>query len=260
VAQGLRPEEAIEKLLPLRPGSREILHVPGQKDAVFEFYHRNQKGEGMLLRVGAQGVSYEEAAGWIESYTKADRSRDPYAYPYYDELRTTDDPVRLVDGDFLAPALLNAFRGSPLKAFRSLKLRETELSHALDTIDPVLDLAEADDDSIGLLGPLFHLLEDHGIPGVQGTTLSKVLHRKRPRFIPLFDDHVRKLYQEMTGAPIPRDPKRTWGEFFVLLAQEMRSNLLADLDGWDRLTRLAPSLTRLRALDIVAWCSAKDCR
>jgi atypical dual specificity phosphatase len=43
VSQGLGPEAAIEKLTTTRPCSREILRVPGQKEAVVEFYRRMQE-------------------------------------------------------------------------------------------------------------------------------------------------------------------------------------------------------------------------
>lgn len=40
VAKGMRPEAAIDELIAVRACSDEILHVPGQKDAVDEFYRR----------------------------------------------------------------------------------------------------------------------------------------------------------------------------------------------------------------------------
>ncbi|MEM4406428.1 MAG: dual specificity protein phosphatase family protein [Candidatus Methanomethylicaceae archaeon] len=40
VSKGLPPEEAIQKLITVRPCSCEILKVPGQRDAVYKFYHR----------------------------------------------------------------------------------------------------------------------------------------------------------------------------------------------------------------------------
>ena len=43
VSQGLSAEAAIEKLITTRPCSREILGVPGQKEAVFEFHRRMQE-------------------------------------------------------------------------------------------------------------------------------------------------------------------------------------------------------------------------
>jgi atypical dual specificity phosphatase len=40
VARGMRPQAAIEELIAVRACSDEILRVPGQKDAVFDFYRR----------------------------------------------------------------------------------------------------------------------------------------------------------------------------------------------------------------------------
>jgi len=45
VSQGLSAEAAIEKLIATRPCSREILRVPGQKEAVFEFHRRMQESK-----------------------------------------------------------------------------------------------------------------------------------------------------------------------------------------------------------------------
>lgn len=45
VSRGMQPKAAIEKLITLRPCSREILTVPGQKEAVFEFYQRIKDGK-----------------------------------------------------------------------------------------------------------------------------------------------------------------------------------------------------------------------
>jgi atypical dual specificity phosphatase len=43
VSKGSPPEVAIEQLITMRPCSREILRVPGQKEAVFEFYRRQNR-------------------------------------------------------------------------------------------------------------------------------------------------------------------------------------------------------------------------
>ncbi len=43
VSRGLRPDAAIQKLITLRPCSDEILSVPGQEEAVFEFFRRTKR-------------------------------------------------------------------------------------------------------------------------------------------------------------------------------------------------------------------------
>jgi atypical dual specificity phosphatase len=46
VSKGLTAEAAIERLIVCRPCSKEILNVPGQKQAVIDFQRRTQKPDG----------------------------------------------------------------------------------------------------------------------------------------------------------------------------------------------------------------------
>jgi atypical dual specificity phosphatase len=46
VSKGLSAQAAIERLIGLRPCSREVLSAQGQKEAVFEFYRRTQPSFG----------------------------------------------------------------------------------------------------------------------------------------------------------------------------------------------------------------------
>jgi hypothetical protein len=59
-------------------------------------------------------------------------------------------------------------------------------------------------------GPLFGILDKGGIWGARGTVLAKVLHRKRPAFIPLYDEQVRRVYQDGDHAPVPPVIGRAW--------------------------------------------------
>jgi hypothetical protein len=205
------------------------------------------------VHVGAEVTSFDEAKDWVVKYTTGGSRRRPYAYPYYDGLDTGGSET-LVDGDFLAPTLLNA-RPS-IAAFAGLQKRREDLDLALMAIPTDVRLADATDDHVELLGPLFGVLDDKPIYDVQGTILSKVLHRKRPELIPLYDSHIRHCYRDASGAPIPRHSTRTWGELIVLLAYAMRADLASQRDEWDALVALVPEsqpLTALRCLDIVAW-------
>lgn len=91
--------------------------------------------------------------------------------------------------------------------------------------------------------------------GAQGTVLAKVLHRKRPRFIPLYDDQVRSVYQDGPNPPVPPQPGRSWSEFIVLFAAAVQQDLRDEAQFWAEVTALAPGpkITPVRALDIVAW-------
>ena len=94
----------------------------------------------------------------------------------------------------------------------------------------------------------------HGnpVPGLKAVGISKILHRKRPALVPIFD---RWVYQFYLGTPPPvgsydKAPRRLW----PLLQADLRANRawLASLaspvqtpDG-----RLLPIL---RAADIIIW-------
>jgi hypothetical protein len=87
--------------------------------------------------------------------------------------------------------------------------------------------------------------------------LAEVLHRKRPRFIPLYDDQVRTVYQAGDDAPVKPPPQRTrraWRDFVVLYAAAVQGDLRREADLWAEIAGLAtdPPITTLRALDIIA--------
>ena len=48
VSKGIPAEAALEKLIAVRPCSREVLQVPGQKQAVLEFGERLQRSRGAV--------------------------------------------------------------------------------------------------------------------------------------------------------------------------------------------------------------------
>jgi hypothetical protein len=82
-------------------------------------------------------------------------------------------------------------------------------------------------------------------PQLKASTVTKILHRKRPQLVPIFDRRVAAVY----GVK-PRTPWRLW--------EPLRDDLIAN-SSW--LTLLAAAhqtpdgrqLTALRALDIVLW-------
>lgn len=121
-----------------------------------------------------------------------------------------------------------------------------------------LDLADADTTELAVLGDLFAVLDGPGVWGARGTILAEVLHRKRPRFVPLYDKQVRSVYQDGPDAPVPpppRRPRRAWRDFVVLFAAAVQQDLRREADLWAQIAAMAtdPPITPLRALDIVAW-------
>jgi hypothetical protein len=185
--------------------------------------------------------------------------RNGYAYPSYDRLVTNGSAV-LVDGDLLAPALI----GAEVDRGRFSLLREMlpSLSGVADL--PAVPLEEADEQVIDQVADLFAVLDEAPYAGkggpsqIRGTILSKVLHRKRPDLVPLYDSRIFESYT----APgcIERSTHRSWRDFMTLLCLQMRDDLVTESAAFDDLVGVAGDagalLTRLRILDILVWRTA----
>jgi hypothetical protein len=182
--------------------------------------------------------------------------RNGYAYPAYDRL-VTNGSAELVDGDLLAPALI----GAHVDAGRFSLLRE--MLPALEAVAdlPQVALEDADDDHVLCVAGLFGILDEprYAGRGVRGTIVSKVLHRKRPEIVPLYDSRIFEAYTA-PGA-LPRATDRSWQDFMELLCMQMREDLQTEADAFTALQQLAAEdghhLTRLRILDILVWRAAE---
>ena len=207
------------------------------------------------VRVGGLIVDRTAATHAARDYLSG---RGQYGYPVYDGFDAGGGAWRLTDGDLLAPGLLNVPVRIP--AFYSLQSVRPQLEAWLGRTARDARLVDASDADIERLGELFSLLDD-GIPGVRGVILAKVMHRKRPSLVPLYDKFVYHCYVGPDdNAPLKRDPKRSWRDFMILLARAMQADLRREAAWFQSLTELAAgpvSITPLRALDIVAWSGGK---
>jgi hypothetical protein len=100
------------------------------------------------------------------------------------------------------------------------------------------------------------VLDSQDLPvDARGPILAKVMHRKRPAFIPLYDRFVDYCYRGADNAPIPKNRKRGWREFLPLLGRAIIDDLVESREFFDTVAALAqgPVITPLRALDVVAW-------
>ncbi|MFI9810183.1 DUF6308 family protein [Streptomyces sp. NPDC052301] len=219
-----------------------------------------------LLHIGGRSIQVTAAAHWVTRYfdeyanrqAAAIRSDGVYAWPAYDRLNTGSGPNEVNDGDFLAPGMLNA--GPSITGMYSLHTVRSTLERALAAVPVDLSLETAVEQGLHrqLLGDLVRVLDPYGaLPDVQLTTLSKILHRKRPLLVPLFDDNVRGCYwttRPTPGYPMHRVRHRPDAEFFPLLAEHIAHDLTGQAELWRQLTTLVPTdVTPLRLLDAIAW-------
>jgi len=220
------------------------------------------------IRIGNRSIDMLTATRWVTDYTDASANllaRNPFAYPAYDRYRVTDNhPAVLDDGDLLAPVLLNV--KVSVRSFYALQRHRHELQQRLAAEELEKSLAELDDAEIAThIGGLFAILDgddtagtptDTAVHGVRGTTLSKILHRKRPRSVPLHDAWVWTCYVGKGGHPVQDAPTRTWRTYMTLIASAMAQDLREQPTQFAQLqdaSSAEPGLSDLRLLDILAW-------
>jgi hypothetical protein len=183
-------------------------------------------------------------------------ARNGYAYPSYDTL-FTNGSSELVDADLLAPVLMGV--DVDRARFRLLRDMLPALEGVADL--PPVSLQAADDDHVLCVAGIFGMLDEprYAGRGVRGTIVSKVLHRKRPDLVPLYDSRIFEAYTA-PGA-IPRATDRSWQQFMALLCDQMRADLRAESDAFGELEKLAAEqgtpVTQLRILDVLVWRTAE---
>jgi hypothetical protein len=187
------------------------------------------------------------------------RYTDPsenYAFQTYDRL---GDPLCLEPVDFFAPALLNApVRGRDVIAMHQPEGAFRELRDAMARVlsDPASAEARFEDQELAAeTGPWAlvraALAASDATPHIKASKVTKILHRKRPALVPIFDSKVAEFY----GVP-SSTPWLLW----PLLQAEMRTygprlrELARDYETPDR-----RPLEALRALDIIVWEHSRSC-
>jgi hypothetical protein len=117
-------------------------------------------------------------------------------------------------------------------------------------------LNDADDNTLEAIAELYGILDEHPQHQVQLTKLSKVLHRKRPDLLPLYDENIRRCYFEF-GDPVRVVPvkRRKDRDRMLVWLPEVRKDLQEGLQTWNDLASLAsePTISPLRSLDILGW-------
>jgi Family of unknown function (DUF6308) len=200
------------------------------------------------------------AVRWLGDYLDSEvnkTSPTPYAYPAYDNYNDDEnDSNRISDADLLAPLLLNVKLS--LRTYYALQHVRDRLEPPLGEIEPALMLADvADADIAAKVKPLYAVLDGRRPSGVQSTTLSKILHRKRPQFLVLHDKWVKRCYWG-SDAPVHPEKARSNSDYMVAISNAIASDVRGQ-EGvfgklFDRLPQ-AQRVSRVRLVDILAWMS-----
>ena len=213
-----------------------------------------------VVRVGQFEVPIDKAMSWVSAYTDGETNRvspEPFAYPAYDRYNShANDPAVLQDADLMAPGPLNV--PVKIRSFYGLQSVRDELEAGLARSELANPMADLPDELIAeLVGNLYAVLDDRGKKpwGVNATTLSKVLHRKRPASLALHDKWVQACYLGDHG-PVLRVKTRSWAAYMVAVSHAIAKDLRGQPRQFEQLQTACnaqPALSDLRLLDILAW-------
>ncbi len=156
--------------------------------------------------------------------------------------------------DLLAIVLLNV-SDKPVPTYYALESLIEPLNALLATPDIKGNLEDASPATLDAVAKLFSVLDTDRPKGVRMTKVSKVIARKRPGLIPVFDRFVRHCYTGCAMAPVPPVDGRSWEAYSLAWLEAVQKDLVNQLPQWQALAAIAPGpeISPLRALDIIAW-------
>jgi hypothetical protein len=154
---------------------------------------------------------------------------------------------RFTSDDIVAVSLLSVrIPGRP--ALCVLETLAIELNALLAAIPDGVDLWETPEENIAPDSPadrLWHRLVD--VPGIGAVTAGKLLARKRPRLIPVYDRVVKAALGRA-------DEDEWWRPLRMVLVENPR--LIATLESLRDAVRLDDQVSLLRVLDVCIWMGA----
>lgn len=152
-------------------------------------------------------------------------------------------------------------KGTDLQSARAMTdMFEAVLEEALRHPGLERPLDEADAATVtATVAPLYAVLDDPTTKpwNANATTLSKVLHRKRPHALVLHDRWVQACYLG-DGGPVPRAEERSWADYMTAITTAIGHDIRTQRSAFEALdaaTSTPGELTPVRLLDILAWMS-----
>lgn len=204
-----------------------------------------------MVRVGGVKKPRDEILEYAADYLSGNGR---WAYPAYDSY--PGSPTDSVgDADLLSICLLNAGQNM-ITAYYGMQKLIGPMNETLMNPAVVGNFADAGPETLSAIADMFGILDTHPTRHVSKTKLMKVMHRKRPGLIPLFDENIRRCYSELGIKPVPRDRHRLHRDFAVAWLPVLQNDLREQRGFWDEIVNMADPkvpITPLRAIDIVGW-------
>ncbi len=175
---------------------------------------------------------------------------ETWAYRYFDAV-DVERSDRVEPVDVLAAAALHpGLRHADLTWFWQ---HRDDLVRLLKDLPPAVDLADADGRVVAAVQALPRQLSE-AAPGL--SLLTKVLHRKRPRLVPMLDRALLDRYR----ARLPGRGTESWARLVEALRDDLtvpaNARILSELaDSLSGDLRAVP--THLRLVDIAVWMQAR---
>lgn len=204
-----------------------------------------------MVRVGGAEKPRFELLEYAADYLSANGK---WAYPAYDSY--PGSPGALVaETDLLAICLLNAGQ-QIIETYYGLQELIPAMNKALS--NPALkgNFADAGPETLSAIADLFGVLDTHPTHQVGKTKLMKVLHRKRPSLIPLFDENIRRCYSVLGSKPVPSMRHRLHRDFALAWLPVLQKDLRDQHGLWEEIVSMADPnvpISPLRAIDIAGW-------
>lgn len=188
------------------------------------------------LRVGGLTVSYDLAARWAKDYLVNNPGRS--SYPAYDAYPGSDTD-EIAQQDLLAIVLLNV-SDKPVPTYYALETLIEPLNALLASPDIKGTLEDASEATLDAVAKLFSVLDKDRPKGIRMAKVAKVVARKRPGLIPVFDRYIGFCYTGCSTGPVRPVDGRTWEGYSRAWLEAVQEDMVTQLPQWQALAAIAP--------------------
>jgi hypothetical protein len=207
---------------------------------------------GRLLQI----VEGPQAVDDLRAYFEDGPPNTGYAGRWFEQIGTPADQEanrnRLTADDVVALSALSIRLPITVSA-RLLGPDADEIGELLSEIPADVDLWDVQRSELSPKSAAYRLFTkframawNGGEHGTSGVTASKLLARKRPRLIPIYDTQVSQLVDLGKGA-----------NWWISLQQALTNDLRSQLEQAHKAADLGSVITPLRTLDVILWMRAR---